>query len=214
MTDLQRCVVPGGGSGTATAFLLDSTFGFRSGYRERRSFKLEGFGAGLTDRKPGRLSLSSPAKCDRSPLAGHPTAEPLLLRGIPAHSRGPEFSAWDCKVTPADWACQERNTTCCIPSNDGPDASVEPSFPHCGKLGSGWVRPDSHLGTLIHGAGWGAVSQKVLGRSSRDLYSCYLFRPSRACCLLIDVTHGLRPGLHSYAALRLRSGQAFAAALP
>ena len=26
---------------------------------------------------------------------------------------------------------------------------------------------DSHLGTLIHGAGWGAVSQKVLGRSSR-----------------------------------------------
>ena len=29
MSDLQRCVVPGGGSGTATAFLLDSTFGFR-----------------------------------------------------------------------------------------------------------------------------------------------------------------------------------------
>jgi hypothetical protein len=29
MTDSQRCVVPGGGSGTATAFLLDSTFGFR-----------------------------------------------------------------------------------------------------------------------------------------------------------------------------------------
>jgi hypothetical protein len=62
MSDVQRCVVPGGGSGTATAFLLDSTFRLpASGYRERRWFKLEGFGAGLTNRKPGRLSLSWPA---------------------------------------------------------------------------------------------------------------------------------------------------------
>lgn len=37
MSDLQRCVVPGGGSGTATAFLLDSTSLSASGVRLPRA---------------------------------------------------------------------------------------------------------------------------------------------------------------------------------
>jgi len=68
--------------------------------RERRSFKLEGFGAGLTDRKPGRLSLSWPAKL-WPVTSGRAPRRRAYVRRIPAHSRGPKFSAWDCKVTPA-----------------------------------------------------------------------------------------------------------------
>ena len=49
------------------------------------------------------------------------------------------FSAWDCKVTPASCACQEGNTTGCIPSNDGLDAPLVPGFPHHGKLRTGRV---------------------------------------------------------------------------
>src|SRR5579862_3479951 len=37
---------------------------------------------------------------------------------------------WDCKVTPAGCACQEGNTTGCIPSNDGLDAVLGTGFPH------------------------------------------------------------------------------------
>ena len=40
------------------------------------------------------------------------------------------FMPWDCKVTPVDCTCQEGNTICCIPNNDGLDAGVE----------SGWER--------------------------------------------------------------------------
>ncbi len=91
-------------------------------------------GAGLTDRKPGRLGLCGWAsshlwlEADRrfSSLS-------LQFRPIPV-SRN--FVPWDCKNTPANSACQEGNTICCIPSNDGLGAWLWPRFPHRGKQGS------------------------------------------------------------------------------
>ena len=35
---------------------------------------------------------------------------------------------WDCKVTPVYGASQERNTICCISSNDGLDAGLADGF--------------------------------------------------------------------------------------
>jgi hypothetical protein len=74
-------------------------------------------------------------------------AKPLRLLTaafqIPPHSRGAEFTAWDCKVTPASCTCQEGTTIGCIPSNDGLDAGSRPFFPHgepAGGFGLGqWV---------------------------------------------------------------------------
>jgi len=42
---------------------------------------------------------------------------------------------WDCKVTPAYCACQERNTIGCISSNDGLDAGVADWFSTSGIHG-------------------------------------------------------------------------------
>jgi len=77
-----------------------------------------------------------------------PDAVPVFRAGVPSHlwlGTGPpgpsllnsspipvrrKLRAWDCKLTPADCACQERNTTGCIPSNDGLDAGLGTRFPH------------------------------------------------------------------------------------
>jgi hypothetical protein len=143
-------------------------------------------GAGFTD-----LETQAPepscllAECAESPLAGHWTASfsaPLLQycfsycfgksRPIPV-SRN--FGAWDCKVTPVGCACQERNTTGCIPSNDGLDAGKSTDFPHCGKsimIGNSRERAlNSCFGTLSHGSGWGCgevdgVDVEMLSRPS------------------------------------------------
>src|SRR5690242_8189393 len=132
MTDSQRCVVPGGGSGTATAFLLDSTFGF-----QRRAPRAQMVQAGRVRRRANGSEARAPEPflaCEV--VTGHlwPGTPPhglcSPLRRTSAHSRGPKFSAWDCKVTPAYWVCQERNTICCILNNDGPDAWGRTSFPH------------------------------------------------------------------------------------
>ena len=64
------------------------------------------------------------------------------------------FRAWDCKVTPADSSCQERNTTGCIPSNDGLGAGFELRFPHCGKRTTGVIYRMRHFGVASHGRGW------------------------------------------------------------
>jgi hypothetical protein len=78
-----------------------------------------------------------PAEGAESPLAGSRAAWFLQVlrtawkfRPIPVRRK---FRPWICKVTPADCACQERNTTGCIPSNDGLGAGLRPEFPHCGK---------------------------------------------------------------------------------
>ena len=42
---------------------------------------------------------------------------------------GRKFTLWECNVTPADCACQEINTICCISSNDGLDAGWLSFFP-------------------------------------------------------------------------------------
>jgi hypothetical protein len=93
-----------------------------------------------------------------SPLAGHRTASFYLsvplweFRPIPV-SRN--FGAWDCKVTPADCACQEGNTTGCIPSNDGLGAGFGPGFPHYGKQRTVVICGMGHFRTVCHGRGWG-----------------------------------------------------------
>ena len=50
---------------------------------------------------------------------------PAIFRLIPVRRK---IHAWDCKVTPAGCACQEGNTTGCIPNNDGLDAGVRDGF--------------------------------------------------------------------------------------
>jgi hypothetical protein len=53
--------------------------------------EFEVLGAGLTDLKPGRLSLPAYGRAE-SPLArAQPQVLPFTLK-IPAHSRGPKFS--------------------------------------------------------------------------------------------------------------------------
>jgi hypothetical protein len=80
---LSRCIClthnvvssPGEGRERPPRFYSTPLSASGVGCRERRSLKLEGFGAGLTDLKPERLSLSWPAKVvTQSPLAGHPAA--------------------------------------------------------------------------------------------------------------------------------------------
>jgi hypothetical protein len=87
------------------------------------------------------------------------------------------FRPWICKVTPADCACQEGNTTGCIPSNDGLGAGFGPDFPHCGKQravgASGCVVKDSHFGTYFRGrAGLPRVFQSSL-RDEFPICSAY-----------------------------------------
>ena len=85
-----------------------------------------------------------------------PDAVPVFRAGVPSHlwlGTGPpgpsllnsspipvrrKLRAWDCKLTPADCACQERNTTGCIPSNDGLDAGLGTGFPQ--KIQASGVR--------------------------------------------------------------------------
>jgi hypothetical protein len=46
-----------------------------------------------------------------------------------SRSRENRFNGlWECKLTPAYGACQERNTTGCILNNDGLDAGVADLF--------------------------------------------------------------------------------------
>jgi hypothetical protein len=128
---------PGGGVGERSPH----SFGFRnsaSGEPERIhlvAFKVIALGQRIWE--PKRLCLFLPAEGTESPLAGRLAAHfqslsPVLF-GIPAHSRESEFPPWDCKVTPASCACQEGNTTGCIPNNDGLDAGPVPRFPHRGE---------------------------------------------------------------------------------
>jgi hypothetical protein len=93
------------------------------------------------------------------------------------------FVAWDCKVTPADCACQEGNTTGCIPNNDGLGAGLEPVFPHCGKLrtveiGWAWSRIPFLGPYLTAGAGVAAGVEKVVQSSLRDEVPFGCGRPS------------------------------------
>ena len=80
--------------------------------------------------EPSGVGFVDPADTASPPLAlssrSYFTNVPKTL--IPPHSREAEFGAWDCKVTPAGCACQERNPTGCIPSNDGLDAGFEAGF--------------------------------------------------------------------------------------
>jgi hypothetical protein len=154
-------VVPPGegrGNGHRTLFGVRlPAFGFRTCWTPLPS---QVSGAGLTDLKArapepftacGGCRVTSGWAPDRLLPRLH------CFRPIPVRRRA-FFVAWDCKVTPADCACQERNTTGCIPNNDGLGAGLEPGFPHCGKnRDSGEllsVGMDSLFGTVSHGRSW------------------------------------------------------------
>src|SRR4051794_21734353 len=85
--------------------------------------------ARLTDQKPGAgtlfFSRGVSSHLWLETAAGFPSL--FEFRAIPVERN---FCAWDCKVTPAGCACQEGNTTGCIPSNDGLDAGSGSGFPH------------------------------------------------------------------------------------
>jgi len=133
---------PGGGSGNG-----HRTYS-ASGFRDSACGKPEGYGApGLRIQLPepksrathwlsaGRHQVTSPW---HRPLALYRLLSSLahfasLTSRIPPHSREAKFMPWDCKVTPVDCACQEGNTICCTPSNDGLDTGFDVSFPHTGR---------------------------------------------------------------------------------
>lgn len=111
------------------------------------------------------------------------------------------FRPWICKVTPADCACQEGNTTGCIPSNDGLGAGFGPDFPHCGKQravgASGCVVKDSHFGTYFRGR---AGLPRVFQSSLRDEFLNLVSVPSAGSAGLFSwVPTG--PGATAYVGL-------------
>jgi hypothetical protein len=122
--------------------------GFRKPHDPASDFRLAGkpegyWSAGLADispsgsPKPG-ISLVSAAR--RQVTSACPARSVMLIcslvslllfsrfrefRPIPVRRN---FLLWDCKVTPADCVCQERNAICCIPNNDGLDAGLRLKF--------------------------------------------------------------------------------------
>jgi hypothetical protein len=156
MLRFQLCRAPGEDRGTATALIA----GFRhsaSGSSSCFCFQLKKVsGAGLTDLE---AQAPEPFLMRRVPSHLWLDTGPRLL-WIPSHSREAEFVAWDCKVTPAGCACQGRNTTGCIPSNDALDAGFEPGFPHCGKPEMAAVEKSLHESRFFLGfpRGWLAAS--------------------------------------------------------
>ena len=116
-----QSVVPGGGSGAATAF----GFGFPAFGKPEGSV----CGAGLTNRKPVRQNVF--ACGERRVTSGRALHRYFVFALlVPARRK---FVAWDCKVTPADCACQERNTTGCISNNDGADTGMGARFSTFGR---------------------------------------------------------------------------------
>jgi len=116
-----------------------SCAGGGSGHGHRTSLPASGTSGRLKIRpcgRPWRRAYGSgsltPMPTFRTVVPSHlwlGTGPPGLHSSIPPHSRGVKIRAWDCKLTPADCACQERNTTGCIPSNDGLDAGLGTGFP-------------------------------------------------------------------------------------
>ena len=157
---------PGGGSGNGHRALQASGFrrsasGFAGGCLVLR-FRAPG----LRIWKPGRLSLFLLRRVPSHLWLGtgpHPyLSVPLWeFRPIPVRRN---FRAWDCKVTPADCACQEGNTTGCIPSNDGLGAGFVPGFPHRKKPRAFVICEMCHS--------WDRMSRQGLGLP-------WLFRPFR-----------------------------------
>ncbi len=65
---------------------------------------------------------------------------------------------WDCKVTPAYCACQERNTIGCISSNDGLGAGVVDLFSTEAVVSGQWS---------VVGGQFQNLGQKLLPRRAR-----------------------------------------------
>ena len=154
------CRAPGEGRGAATASLYFRLPEF--GVRKDQKAGCQGSKLRAPDlriEKPGR-----PAYCCGlgQVTSGLTRTAALLLtalfqfRPIPV---GRNFSAWDCKVTPARCACQEGNTIGCIPSNDGLDAALVPGFPHARKQ---WI-----CGDWLRVSGRSFLGQ-IMGRARRE----------------------------------------------
>jgi hypothetical protein len=137
------CRAPRGGSGVRPPHLIrlplfrlpemrtnQLSFGLRrSGCRagRLRSNELRFRAPGFTDpqaRTPDPFAEESA----ESPLAGADRGFFFALSA--SFPWGRNFTAWECKVTPVHWACQEGNTIGCICNNDGLDAGCVTGFPH------------------------------------------------------------------------------------
>ncbi len=127
-----------------------------------------------------------PAASAKSPLAGAgPRSLVYAFRLIPVRRK---FVAWDCKVTPADCACQERNTTGCISSNDGADAGTMARFStfRGGKsLGFQSSLRDELNFCVLPGAGSAGLFWAVpFGTLLQGNDICFWDRPARTACSL------------------------------
>ena len=125
---------PGGGSGNGhrTSLLRLRAVGSRSLKTASVRFGRRANGSGA-----GRLCPLFPAGCRVTSgwASGRICVHSQEFRPVPA---GRNSLLWDCKVTPADCACQGRNTIGCIPSNDGLGARFELRFPHGTDMVSTW----------------------------------------------------------------------------
>jgi hypothetical protein len=158
-------------------------FGFRlppPGYRETfwpfpQQFRLRA--PGLRIRRAWRPIIGSGGA--KSPLAwGRTAALRTTVYVVSPHSREAKFPAWDCKVTPVHCTCQEGNTICCIPSNDGLGAGLRPGFPHRAREGvsvdgeSGQIQGCLEPGNKVCGSGkftHGRSVKEEAGRGNRKL---------------------------------------------
>jgi len=124
---------------------------------------------------------------------------------------------WDCKVTPAYCACQERNTIGCISSNDGLGAGVVDLFSTEAVVSGQWSvvggqwsvsKPRSKTltteGTGFRSGQWSVVSFQNLGQKlfTTEGTGFHGVEPSLLVLRFVIFQSELRPWL----GWRLRSG--------
>ena len=104
-------------------------------------FRRRGYGS----KKPGARRAESIVERRRQVTSGRTPSAGISDCSLPYcwENRpipvGRKFTLWECNVTPADCACQEINTICCISSNDGLDAGWLTFFPQSRLIKPGTV---------------------------------------------------------------------------
>ena len=132
----MNCRSPGGRIGaTATALLLAPDYRFRLSAAGRLGFvpAFRSWAPGLAMAGSGarRAELACFWRRCRITSGSQRAAVYVLFRPIPVERNS---VLWECNVTPVHCTCQEGNTICCVPSNDGLGAGVRSFFPQIGWL--------------------------------------------------------------------------------
>jgi len=148
----MNCRSPGGRIGaTATALLLAPDYRFRLSAAGRLGFvpAFRSWAPGLAMAGSGarRAELACFWRRCRITSGSQRAAVYVLFRPIPVERNS---VLWECNVTPVHCTCQEGNTICCVPSNDGLGAGVRSFFPQIGwvmALASGhWLGCRKEMG--------------------------------------------------------------------